>query len=53
MSDYISREALLEHLNRFAPEKYDALVNDLIRREPAADVRPVVYGEWLLDSDPG
>ena len=35
MSDLIDRQSLLDNLNRFAPEKYNALVNDLIMKEPA------------------
>ena len=34
--DLISRKALIENLNRFAPEHYSALVNDLITKEPTA-----------------
>ena len=34
--DLISRKALIENLNRFAPEHYSALVNDLIVKQPAA-----------------
>lgn len=34
--DLISRKALIENLNRFAPEHYTALVNDLIMKQPTA-----------------
>lgn len=34
--DLISRELLIENLNRFAPEHYSALVNDLIVKQPTA-----------------
>lgn len=34
--DLISRKALIENLNRFAPEQYSALVNDLILKQPTA-----------------
>lgn len=34
--DLISRKSLIENLNKFAPEHYTALVNDLIIKEPAA-----------------
>ena len=34
--DLISRKALIENLNRFAPEHYNALVNDLIVKQPMA-----------------
>ena len=36
MSDLISRKALIENLNKFAPEHYSALVNDLIMKQEAA-----------------
>ena len=36
--EYIEREALIENLNRFASEHYNALVNQLIIKQPAADV---------------
>ena len=34
--DLISRKSLIENLNKFAPEHYTALVNDLIMKEPTA-----------------
>lgn len=34
--DLISRKSLIENLNKFAPEHYSALVNDLIMKEPTA-----------------
>ena len=34
--DLISRRSLIENLNKFAPEYYTALVNDLITKEPAS-----------------
>lgn len=34
--DLISRKSLIENLNKFAPEHYNALVNDLIMKEPTA-----------------
>ena len=34
--DLISRKALIENLNRFAPEHYTSLVNDLIMKQPTA-----------------
>ena len=42
MGDLISRKSLLDNLNRFAPECYNALVNSLIEKEPAVDAVPVV-----------
>ena len=35
-NDLISRKSLIENLNKFAPEHYNALVNDLITKEPTA-----------------
>lgn len=34
--DLISRKSLIENLNKFSPEHYSALVNDLIVKEPTA-----------------
>lgn len=47
MDEYIKREALIENLNKFAPEQYNALVDMIIRKQPAADVVEVKHGEWL------
>lgn len=38
MNEYINRVSLINNLNTFALERYDSLVNDLIIKEPAADV---------------
>ncbi len=40
--EYIERNELIENLNRFAPEHYNALVNQIITKQPAADVAEVV-----------
>ena len=42
MAEYIEREALIDNLNHFAPEHYNALINMLIEKQPAADVVEVV-----------
>ena len=34
--DLISRKSLIENLNKFAPEHYNTLINDLIAKEPTA-----------------
>ena len=47
--DLISRKALIENLNRFAPEHYSALVNDLIMKQPTAFDREKVM-EGLRDA---
>ena len=38
MSDYINRKELIENLNTFAPEHYNALINMLIEKQPSVDV---------------
>lgn len=38
MAEYIDREELIENLNKFAPEYYNALINQLITKQPVADV---------------
>lgn len=43
--DLISRKSLIENLNKFAPEHYTALVNDLIMKEPTAFDREKVIEE--------
>lgn len=35
-NDLISRKSLIKNLNRFAPEHYSVLINDLIQKEPVA-----------------
>ena len=42
MAEYINRAELIENLNKFAPEHYTALINQLITKQPAADVVEVV-----------
>lgn len=43
--EYIDREDLINNLNKFAPEKYSALVNSLIMKQPAVDVIDVIRCE--------
>lgn len=42
MTEYINRAELIENLNKFAPEHYNALINHLITKQPTADVVEVV-----------
>ena len=42
MAEYINRAELIENLNKFAPEHYNALINQLITKQPTADVVKVV-----------
>ena len=48
MAEYIEREALIDNLNHFAPEHYNALINMLIEKQPAADVVEVKHGRWRI-----
>lgn len=52
MPEYIEREALIENLKRFAPEHFGELTEMLIMKQPAADVAPVVHGEWEDKQNP-
>lgn len=45
MSDLIDRNSLLRSLEKFAPEKHDALVEMLIKKEPTVDAIPVAFIE--------
>lgn len=42
MDEYIDRAELIKNLNKFAPEHYNALINQLITKQPTADVVEVV-----------
>lgn len=44
-NDLISRKSLIENLNKFAPECYNALINDLIAKEPTAFDKEKVISE--------
>lgn len=48
--DLISRKSLIENLNKFAPEHYSALVNDLIAKEPTAFDKERVITEMKKNS---
>ena len=52
--DLISRKSLIENLNKFAPEHYTALVNDLIMKEQTAFDKEKVIEEledYLFEKD--
>jgi hypothetical protein len=57
MSDYISRESVLEHYRVTDPAgtfAYCDSILDFVSNLPAADVKPVVRGKWkLLDGGKG
>lgn len=51
MSDYISREETLKAIQpRYAPAINKVLAG-IIESVPAADVKPVVHGEWVLGNE--
>lgn len=50
MAEYINRAELIENLNKFAPEHYNALINQLITKQPTADVMEVKHGKWIVPS---
>ena len=43
---YIELNGLINDLNRFAPEKFNALINNIIRNQSTADVQEVRHVEW-------
>lgn len=51
MAELIDRNSLLANLNKFAPEHFNALVNDLIKKEPVAttesEIRAKVIDEAM------
>ena len=47
MSEYISRSTAKEHLLKEYPLLQKERLEQAIASIPAADVRPVVHGEWI------
>lgn len=47
MARYIDAEELINNLNKFAPESFNALINSLILKQPTADVQEVKHGKWI------
>lgn len=48
---FINRESLIENLKKFAPEHYNALINDLILKEPTAFDKEKVMSELQNAAD--
>ena len=51
MAEYIEREALLLRIDCYGTNKFGMLdenIRAFVKEQPAADVAPVVHGEWLL-----
>lgn len=49
--EYIEREAVLERLCGDDPSRMEDYYYNAIKDVPAADVAPVVHGEWLYEKD--
>lgn len=44
MSRYIDKDLLIENLNYFAPEHFNALIiNDLIMKQPEVDIVEIIH----------
>lgn len=46
MAVYIDRDALIDNLQKFAPDEYSASINNIIMGMPKTDVVPVVHSYW-------
>lgn len=44
---YIEINRLINDLNKFAPEAFNALINSIILNQPNADVQEVRHGRWI------
>lgn len=55
MSRYIDKDLLIENLNYFAPEHFNALINDLITKQPEVDIVEIIHCKdckwWEKQSD--
>lgn len=49
MAELIDRNSLLANLNKFAPEHFNALVNDLIKKEPVATTEAEIRNKAIDD----
>ena len=47
MAEYIDRESLISNLKEFANEQLTTLIENLIQKQPTADVAEVRHGKWL------
>lgn len=54
MPEYIDREALLLRIDCHGTNRFGMLDEDIrafVKAQPAADVAPVVHGQWIEDHD--
>lgn len=47
MAKYIDRAELISNLKEFANEQLTPLIENLIQKQPTADVAKVRHGKWL------
>ena len=47
MAEYINRAELISNLKEFANEQLTTLIENLIQKQPTADVAEVRHGKWL------
>lgn len=47
MAEYINRAELISNLKEFANEQLTTLIENLIQKQPTADVVEVRHGKWL------
>lgn len=53
MADCIDRDALIDNLQKFASNSYDAYVNNIIMGMPRANVKKIMYAHWICKPDCG
>ena len=53
MDEYIKREALMKELSKSVEPFNTGSVFRAIRKQPAADVAPVVHGRWMHEETEG
>lgn len=53
MAENIDRDALIDNLQKFAPDDYSANVNNIIMSQPKANVKEIIYAHWICKSDCG
>lgn len=51
MADCIDRDALIDNLQKFASNSYDAYVNNIIMGMPRANVKKIVTAHWFFGDD--
>lgn len=53
MTKYIDCDALIDNLQKFAPDDYSANVNNIIMSQPKANVKEIIYAHWICKPDCG